>query len=253
MWGVGPNFKLESDSRDVMPSVRASGIDLYYEIHGQGNPLLIIAGLGLDLTQLEGMVQCLSAKNTVIAFDNRGVGRSDKPDVPYSIDMMAEDTAGLLDSIGIVKADVLGISLGGRIALSLTLQHPEKVRNLILVSTSARMNSRRGLLWSLSNMLLRIPFVRGIGTKYPQPYFAYVRQRDASRGYDVTDRLQRILTPTLILHGKNDRVVPYYLAEEIQAGIKGSALVGFDGGHLFFYAKKKVLASTVEEFLRAHS
>jgi len=233
-----------------MPSVLANGIDLYYEIYGQGYPLLIVAGLAMDLTQLGEIVIDLSARHMVIAFDNRGVGRTDKPDIPYSVDTMAEDTAGLLDAIGITKADVLGISLGGKIALSLTLQHPEKVRSLILASTSARSNFRRGVLWSLSNVLQRIPFVRGVGTKYTQPYFAYVRQRDASLDYDVTDRLQRILTPTLILHGKNDRVAPYYLAEEIHAGIKGSTLIGLDGGHLFIYAREKDFALSVEDFLR---
>ena len=233
-----------------LPSVHVNGIDVYYETHGQGNPLLIVAGLAMDLTQLGGIVTDLSARHMVIAFDNRGVGRTDKPDIPYSIDVMAEDAAGLLDAISITKADVLGISMGGKIALSLTLQHPDKVRSLILASTSARANSRSGVLWPLSNMLLRIPFVRGVGTKYPQPYFAYVRQRDASLGYDVTDRLQRILAPTLILHGKNDRVAPYYLAEEIHAGIKGSTLIGLDGGHLFVYAKEKDLAVSVEDFLR---
>ena len=233
-----------------MPSVHANGIDLYYEIYGQGYPLIIVAGLAMDLTQLGKIVTDLSAGHKVIAFDNRGVGRTDKPDIPYSVDMMAEDTAGLLDAIGITKADVLGISFGGKVALSLTLQHPEKVRGLILASTSARANFRRGVLWSLSNMLQRIPFVRGVGTNYPQPYFAYVRQRDASIGYDATDRLQRILTPTLILHGKNDRIAPYYLAEEIHAGIKGSTLIGLDGGHLFIYAREKEFAVSVEDFLR---
>jgi len=233
-----------------MPSVHVNGIDVYYETYGQGHPLLIVAGLAMDLTQLGGIVTDLSARHMVIAFDNRGAGRTDKPDIPYSIDVMAEDTAGLLDAIGITKADVLGISLGGKIALSLTLQHPEKVRSLILASTSARANFRRGAFWALSNLLLRIPLVRAVGTKYPQPYFAYARQRDASLGYDATDRLQRILAPTLILHGKNDRVAPYYLSEEIHAGIKGSTLIGLDGGHLFFYAREKEFAVSIEDFLR---
>jgi pimeloyl-ACP methyl ester carboxylesterase len=236
-----------------MPSVRVNGIDVYYEISGQGYPLLIVPGLGMDLTQLGGIVTDLSARHMVIAFDNRGVGRTDKPDIPYSIDMMGEDTAGLLDAIGIAKADVLGISLGGKIALSLAIHHHEKVRSLILASTSARANYRRGVFWALSNMLIRIPYVRAVGTRFPQPYFAYVRQRDASLSYDATDRLQGVMTPTLILHGKSDRVAPYYLAEEIHDGIRGSVLIGLDGGHLFFYAREKEFAASIEGFLRTRS
>jgi pimeloyl-ACP methyl ester carboxylesterase len=232
-----------------LPSVQANGISIYYEIRGQGDPLLIIAGLAMDLTQVEGIVGDLSVKHRVIAFDNRGVGRTDKPDAPYSIDLMAEDAAALLDAIGVGSLDVLGISMGGRIALTLALHHPGKVRSLILASTSARMNYQRGLLWSLSNLLVRVPIVRGMGTKYPQPYFAYVRQRDASVGYDVTHSLPGITTRTLILHGKGDRFAPYPLAVEMHERIKGSMLVGFEGGHLLVFSKRKELTSSIEGFL----
>ena len=77
-----------------MPTVEASGITIYYEVHGTGEPFVLIAGLLIDLTALEGIVSQLSQRYRVIAFDNRGSGRSDKPDIPYLIEMMADDTAG---------------------------------------------------------------------------------------------------------------------------------------------------------------
>jgi 3-oxoadipate enol-lactonase len=232
-----------------LPTVHANGIDIYYEIHGRGEPLLVIGGLGIDLTQLSKMIDEFSEKHQVIAFDNRGSGRSDKPDVPYSIGIMAEDAAELLAGIGVQRTTVLGVSLGGRIALSLAINHPELVNSLILVSTSARTDLRRGILWWLSNQLLRIPAVRRVGTKYPQPYPAYVRQRDASRGYDVTGQLGEIRMPTLIIHGSGDRMVPYRKAEELHNGIDGSRLVAFEGGHLIMFSQAKKLVSTIEEFL----
>ena len=236
-----------------MPTAQSNGINIFFEVHGQGDPLLMIAGLATDVTQLGELVQKFSRQRKVIAFDNRGVGRTDKPDAPYSIDMMGDDAAGLLDSVGVAKADVFGFSMGGKVALSLALRHPEKVGRLVLVSTSARINNRRGFLWSLSNLMQRIPMVRGVGTKYPQPYFAYVRQRDASVDYDVHDKLQSITVPTLILHGRKDRIAPYRLAEEMNSGIQGSSLVGLDGGHLIVFSRRKELVSCVEAFLGSRS
>ena len=236
-----------------MPFVRANAIDIYYELRGEGEYLLIIGGLAIDLTQLQGISNGLSRNYQVIAFDNRGAGRTDKPHEPYSIEMMAEDAAGLLNALGMKSANILGISMGGRIAISIALQHPELVKSLILVSTSARTNYKRGLLWSLSNFLIRIPAVRKIGTKYPQPYYAYVRQREASRNHDATNRLQEIQVPTLIIHGKKDRITPFSSAEELQAHIEGSRLIAVEGGHMFAFTKQKDLIDLVTGFLQAQS
>jgi pimeloyl-ACP methyl ester carboxylesterase len=232
-----------------VPSIKANGISIYYEIHGQGEPLVLIGGLSLDVSEIEWMIRGFSQKYQVVAFDNLGAGRTDKPDTPYSIEMMAEDTAGLLNALGVAHAHVLGISMGGRIAIALTLKHPEVVRSLTLVSTSARMPLRRTRLWSLSNLIIRIPWVRRIGTKYPQPYYAFVRQREASRGYDATRRLDEILVPTLILHGRKDRMAPYELAEEMHRGIVGSSMTTFDGGHPFLFSKQEEFLGSMSRFL----
>ena len=231
-----------------MPTVSSNGISIYYEVQGRGDPVLIIGGLATDLSQIGSLANALSEKHQVISFDNRGAGRTDKPDATYTVEMMAEDAAGLLNGIGISPVNVLGISLGGRIAITLTLTHPELVKSLILASTTARMNYNRGVMWSLSNMLVRIPQVRRIGTKYPQPYFAYARQRDASKGYDASRRLGEISQRTLIVHGRKDRFVQPGLAEELHAGIGKSSLVFVDAGHLLVFTKEKELASLVEAF-----
>jgi pimeloyl-ACP methyl ester carboxylesterase len=222
---------------------------MYYEIHGEGEPLVLIAGLSTDVTAYERMIRELSQQCKVIAFDNRGAGRTHKPDIPYSIDMMAEDTAGLLTALGIERAHILGISLGGRIAAALALRHPEQVKSLILVSTFVK---RIPMTWSgrLLSVWLKIPMWRTIGDNYPQPYYAAVRQREASRTYDATDRLHEIRVPTLIQHGKKDRVAPYKLAEEMHAGIRGSKMITFNGGHLFLFLRQKRLLDVVLEFLQ---
>lgn len=204
----------------------------------------------MDLSQAEQMINDLSQRCRVIAFDNRGAGRTGKPDIPYTIAMMAEDTHCLLRALGIKTANVLGISLGGRVALQFALEHPGMVENLILASTSARMAYHRGLLWRVSDLMVRIPAVRSVGTKYPQPYYAYVRQREASRGFDAVGRLPGINSPTLILHGKKDRVVPYALAEAMHEGIAGSELVSFEGGHLFPFREEAEFVDSVSAFVK---
>ncbi len=235
-----------------MPTLRANGINIYYEIHGEGEPLVVIAGLSMDLTALEGIVSELSRRYKVIAFDNRGAGRTDKPDIPYSMEMMADDTAGLLNELKIMRANVMGISLGGRIAIALTLKHPELVESLILVSTGARVPNTRGrrLLFILLDVPRRIG---ALGKKYPQPDYAYGRQRKASQQYDATGRLHEIHVRTLILHGEKDRLTPYKWAEEMQAGIEGSEMATFKGGHLFFFWRKKEFVDTVMAFLESQS
>ena len=143
---------------------------MYYEIHGDGEPLTLIVGLATDISEWDGLIRWLAEKYKVQAFDNRGAGRTDKPDAPYSIEMMADDMAGLMQASGIEQANIVGISMGGRIALALALQHPERVKKLVLVSTSARSikNWRRYFFGMLSNA----PIFR---SKYPQPHYAFMR------------------------------------------------------------------------------
>ena len=185
-----------------MPYVKVNDIQMYYEIHGDGEPLVLIVGLGTDISEWEGIIHGLAKKYKVLAFDNRGAGRTDKPDTPYSIEMMAHDTAGLMQTLGIQQAHILGISMGGRIALALALRHSKIVKKLVLVSTSARSikNWRRYFFGILSSA----PIFR---SKYPQPHYAFMRQRQASFVYNCTDKLHELHIPTVIMHGKKDKIV----------------------------------------------
>lgn len=94
--------------------------------------------------------------------------------------------------------------------------------------------------------MLTIPMIRG-----PHPYYVVARQLEASRSYDCMDRLNEIHVPTLILHGKNDKSAPYHLAEAMQSGIKGSKMLTFDGGHLFFIVRQKQFMEAITDFLDA--
>jgi 3-oxoadipate enol-lactonase len=223
-----------------MPYVKVNDISIYYEMHDEGDggtegePMVLIMGLGTDISEWDGIIRWLAKKYRVLAFDNRGAGRSDKPDIPYSIEMMADDTKGLMQVLGIEQANILGVSMGGRIALALALRYPTSVKKLVLVSTSARIiKSWRRNFYSL---LSGVPIFR---SKYPQPRYAFTRQLEASSTFDYTGKLHELDVPTLILHGKKDRSAPYVLAEELHTGIQGSKILTFAGGHLFFLIRER--------------
>jgi pimeloyl-ACP methyl ester carboxylesterase len=115
-----------------------NGQSLYYEVHGEGPPLILIMGIGYDAT-LWGLhqVPAFSKNNQVIVFDNRDVGRSSQASGPYTIADMADDIVTVLDGLKIDRANVLGISMGGMIAQEFALRHPDRLGKLVMTGTSA--------------------------------------------------------------------------------------------------------------------
>ena len=246
-----------------MAKVRVGDIDMCYETYGEGEPLLLIAGLSADLSSWILQVMDFSKEYRVITFDNRGTGRTDAPDTPYSIEMMADDAAGLMDALNIERAHVLGVSMGGCIGQELALKYPYRVRSLVLAATLARPYARSSyILRTLSKMnregisreshvrlqlfwLFTAKFFENpdqvqmvidgmLANPCVEPAYAYDRKLDAVEGFDTRQRLHEITAPTLVLVGKEDILTPLVLSEEIAAGIPNAELVILDGGgHAF--------------------
>jgi 3-oxoadipate enol-lactonase len=234
-------------------------LNMYYEVPGQGEPLVLIAGLGSDLSDWAFQIPEFSKKYRVITFDNRGAGRTDAPDMPYSIRMMSDDTVGLMDVLGIDQAHILGVSMGGYIAQELAIRHPGRARSLILGSTSAgpyQLEAHVLTTWAAAAIKgigqktffqLMLPFiftdklfenpdmvqtaVDMIAAHHSvTPAYAIVRQLMACVEHDARGRLGRITVPTLILAGKDDILVPFSLSEELATNIPKAELVVLDGG-----------------------
>src|SRR5918999_4111134 len=113
-----------------MPKVRVGDIEMFYVEAGRGDPLVLIMGFSGDHLAWGFQLPAFAERYRVIAFDNRGAGQTDTPDHPYTTRMMADDTVGLMDKLGVGHAHVLGASMGGMIAQELALHHPERVRSL---------------------------------------------------------------------------------------------------------------------------
>lgn len=229
-----------------MPLIAVNGIELYYESHGTGAPLVVLGGLGLDVSEMGVLTRPLADRFRVIAADNRGAGRSAKPPGPYSIEQMAADVAGLMDRLELPRAHVLGISLGGRIAMALALAEPARVSRLVLVATSPRAAGARWLMRA-GMMVSDLPVLRG---RHRQPRYAMKAQFDATTRFDATSRLSQITAPVLIVHGTSDHVAPLAMARRMHALIPGSRLVLIDGGHLApLLTRHERLVAEVSAFL----
>jgi pimeloyl-ACP methyl ester carboxylesterase len=263
-----------------MPKIKVNDIQMFYEVHGEGFPLIMIQGLTANTSWWDPRwIQTLSEKFRIIAFDNRGAGRTDISDREYSIKLFADDTAGLMDALGIAQANVLGISMGGMIAQELVLNYPEKVKKLVLCSTHygfaksvlpsdevlGTLTADRSTLSAEEVARIMIPllftedFLKNTPgmeelimqqiTKNPISNEAFMRQLDAIMKFDAYNRLSQVKAPTLILQGKQDILIPPENSSILGKAIPGARLVSFDNcAHGLIEQTEKVLP-TILEFL----
>jgi 3-oxoadipate enol-lactonase len=256
-----------------VPGAKGNGITINYKVDGEGEPLLMVSGLGADLKSW--MIQLLSFKRhyRVIRFDNRGVGKSDKPFGPYSIRMMADDAIGLMDHLGIRKAHVLGMSMGGMIAQEIAINYPERVLRLILACTFACESRENGQTREygkvtahptpesrdeLSSLAFNKPFCRFVFgslarlTTKKGWEIGFEAQRAAIRGHDALDRLAHIAAPTLVIAGTEDRVIRPSSSDTIAARIPRAELVWIEhGSHAIGVETRRQFNEAVLSFLHA--
>ncbi len=263
-----------------MPFIRRDGVRIYYEVAGSGPALLLLEGLGYGLWMWSKQRPVLAHRFTLVMPDHRGNGQSDKPDTPYTVRLLAEDALAVLDELGVERAHVLGVSLGGMVALELVLHAPERVLGLVLVSTtpggaaSQPMPPATQEAWLAARTLppregLRAAMALAFGPGYmeahpdevewilderlraPQPDHAWLRQLQAASQFDVADELGRIQHPTLVIAGSEDRVVPTSNAHLLASLIPSAQLVVLEGaGHLVFWERAEEVNAEVARFLQ---
>jgi pimeloyl-ACP methyl ester carboxylesterase len=263
-----------------VPHIKAGDIRIYYEIHGAGKQTLtLIRGLGSDLSAWSPQIPEFSKHFRTVVFDNRGAGRTDKPDGPYSIRQMAQDVNNLLEAVNIQRTALLGISMGGMIAQEFAVAHQDKlsclilgcttfggpeaippsreILNAILAGPDADEKTRRlqeqalfcdDTIANRRDVITAYAEARG---RFPIPQTSLALQAAALRGHDTANRLQQIQTPTLVITGTEDRLIPPENSRLIAERIPGATLQKLPGGHLFMVEYPDAFNRTVIEFAKS--
>ena len=246
-----------------MPVTRVGLQSIYYDDYGSGHPVLLIPGLGTSRFMWWKQIEIISRKYRLISMDNRDAGDSAPGTGPYTIADMADDAAGVIRNLNCGPTSVIGWSMGGLIALELSLRHPELVDKLILVATSAGGSvyipppPEVGVLLmphekeDLETLIRRVyPYIAAPGymnahpedldrvVQYsksrPMSLFSYQRQLGAAMTWPgMVDRMLKISKPTLVVHGAADPLVPYGNGLYLSTIIRGAKLLTYTNvGHL---------------------
>jgi pimeloyl-ACP methyl ester carboxylesterase len=259
-----------------VPTAAVNGIDVYYEIRGEGRHLLFCNGSGATLANAGMLLDPFVERFTVLGFDQRGLGMTSVPPGPYEMADYAADAAALLDHVGWDRCCVVGVSFGGMVAQELAVTHPERVVRLALVCTSPGGTHASYPLHELASMSPDEQAALGprlLDTRFTPEYLAEhdadrvmadlmnerrrapiddevrrgeLAQLDARSRHDVVDRLERIACPTLVASGRYDGIAPPENGAAIASRIAGADLRVYEGGHMFFVQDASALPDILD-------
>ncbi len=263
-----------------MPFVRVHDLDVYHEVHGAGPHVVLISGTGADLrNDPKRATHPLTERFEVLMYDQRGLGRTSKPDEPYTMTGYADDAAALMDALGWSTAHVVGISFGGMVAQHLALRHPGRVDRLVLACTSS--GGAGGASFDIQSVADLSPEDRArailpifdtrndLSTDPPTyaPMFEEIarymaagpvnaddpdsamgarRQLEARAGHDTWDALPSLECATLVTGGEYDGQAPPDNVRRLAERIPGATVRFFDGGHLFLLQDPTAWPAIVE-------
>jgi 3-oxoadipate enol-lactonase len=264
-----------------MPVATIDGRTVHYRLEGAGDETIVLVnGLADDLeTWAFQMDDFLAAGYRVLRFDNRGVGGSGKPAGPYSSRMLADDAKGLVDHLGITDFHLMGVSMGGMIAQEYALAYGSDLRSVTFGCTYAAPGpfcSRMFSMWADLAPVMGVPFVmRDVtlwaftvpffeqreaelaefetGMRYlDQPLHAYLAQLAVIQDHDTTARLGEITTPSLVLAGAEDILIPVALSRRLADGVAGSEFATTPGGHACLWEHPAPFNEAFLAFIKRH-
>jgi 3-oxoadipate enol-lactonase len=240
---------------------RVGEIIMNFEINGKGAPATLISGIASDISTWSMQASSFALNFLTIRFDNRGAGKTEAPDRPYTIEVMANDTSKLLDVIGIECSNLIGFGMGGRIALEMAIKHPTKVKTLVLCSCAPKATpferdlynlmrsgiadgigrmalARHDVEWTLNPRFLEDKRVAEAITRVRMYKMSnttdqdLMRQTEAVLDYDATARLGEVKCPTLVIAGKRDRLVPPEYQRKMADAIPEASFLALDTAHM---------------------
>ena len=257
------------------------GVRLHYERHGEaGEPLLLVMGLGSPLELWEFQTPVFARSHRVCVYDNRGVGRSDKPAGPYDVRTLARDAVAVLDACGFARAHVVGLSMGGMIAQELAIRHPDRVGALVLAATYAKPDDNvkatastsafdpktiepKQIFKMMMSLVLSAEFIarerewlRATRERI-LPHVSvegFIAQMAATMSHDATEELHRIAAPTLVMKPAADMLIPPRASDFLAQAVPGAQLVTFDhGSHGFNVEQADKFNRAVLDFVSQHA
>ena len=264
-----------------MPFAVAGKLKMHYTELGKGDPILFIPGGGMDYSCWLPLANLLQEKQRCIMIDNRGVGQTEKPPPPYSIEEMAQDAVHILDQLEVDTCHVVGHSMGGYIAQEMALTVANRCRSLTLIGSGTGptavtvflmelrmqlahslerrlfLKSVAGMMFSPSTFEYRRELVDGFiegGAKSPQPQpeYAYRGHLDACIAFSSVDRYSSIQTPTLVMVGKDDLITPPGQTQELAKGLpQASMTIIGDAGHMVLTEQPEALAQEMGKFFES--
>jgi pimeloyl-ACP methyl ester carboxylesterase len=257
-----------------MPLAKLGDININYRAEGTGDPLVMVMGFSASMIGWHYQTQFFRKHYRVITFDNRGVGKSDKPEGPYTTRMMADDTVHLLDHLGIEKAHIMGASMGGMIAQELAINYPERVNKLVLACTYAKHDGTSGItpeMVELSQLPPERMATTVINFSFNKPLYRFFfgslswlsslfmgasssigakGQSAACMNHNTLERLESIAADTLVIVGTGDRLINPFSSEIIASKIPRARFVKIEGGsHTFMVEMRDEFNREVLKFL----
>ena len=256
------------------------GVNIYYEVHGEGEPLVLIEGLAQQVCMWKNQIEGLKDSFKVIAFDLRGSGRSDKPQTGYSVDIFADDTIKLIRKLNLEKPNILGVSLGGFIAQKVAFKYGSEIGKVILVNTAFGGPNYIPPSQNILNIMLTggdgaTPFEKAFNSlslgftdefikekrgvieeilrclfQNIQPPYAYQGQAIAGATFNMENEVEKIENETLVIIAEKDKIVPIENGLRLKEKLKNSKLeILKDCGHLCFIEKYDEFNEVVKKFL----
>jgi len=273
-----------------MPYADVNDIKMFYEIHGEGYPVILHHGYGATGKIWVGQVGALSKYFRVITLDSRGSGLSDHPKTPYTMDTLVEDLKGLIDTLNLDKPHLIGQSMGGWIAQNFVLKYPNQINKLVLIGTNHKGSGIQFMknamidayelqktdkvqaYWNYSKLTHARKFIKEMQADPKKKFHGiwsaedmieeltdnkmtpedYELLANAIEKHDVTDKLSEIKVPTLLISSTNDKLAPKMVMEEISKAIKNSRLEVIDNAaHHVFLEAAPTINQLIIDFLKS--
>lgn len=265
-----------------MPHTVVNNVRLYYETHGKGIPLMLVAGLASDSQSWQPIISELSRHFLVITLDNRGVGRTRPQEIEVSIQQTADDCIALIRQLELPSVNLLGHSMGGFVALDIAIRRPECINKLLLAGTSSLNSKRNNALFSgwasfletgmdleqwfrnifywifsarfFENEAIVNDMIRyAVEYPYPQSSIAFRNQVNAIERFDCTESLSSITAKTIVISGKEDLLFPTEVCSRLSEAIPGAAYSAIDNAaHSIHMEQPHAFTECVLEFIRHH-